>query len=98
MAAEIENAEMNKLSNEFQNRLVRTISHEIKTPLNAIQGSIEILEQTLDPQILKGNDLYFRTMKNAIRFLIYFVEGIFKLSRFYPLNLLFHLNCSKFQK
>ena len=74
--------ERNKLSNEFQNRLVRTISHEIRTPLNAIQGSIELIEHSLDPQILIENDLYFRTIKNGIRFLIYFVDGILELSRF----------------
>ena len=48
----IKKIERDKLSQEFEKRLVRTISHEIRTPLNSIQGSIEIIENSLDPQII----------------------------------------------
>ena len=76
----IKKIERDKLSQEFEKRLVRTISHEIRTPLNSIQGSIEIIENSLDPQIINKYKVYFRAMKNGVKYLLYFVDGIFKLS------------------
>ena len=76
----IKKIERDKLSQEFEKRLVRTISHEIRTPLNSIQGNIEIIENSLDPQIINKYKVYFRAMKNGVKYLLYFVDGIFKLS------------------
>ena len=66
--------EREKLIQEFQSRLVRTITHEIRTPLNAINGSVEIIEQSSTPQIKQKQEIYIRTIKNAIQFLLEFVE------------------------
>ena len=76
----IKKIERDKLSQEFEKRLVRTISHEIRTPLNSIQGNIEIIENSLDSQIINKYKVYFRAMKNGVKYLLYFVDGIFKLS------------------
>ena len=73
--------ERDRLSTEFQNRLVRTISHEIRTPLNAIHGSIEIVENSINSEIVKKNEIYFRSMKNGIEFLLYFIGGMLNLSK-----------------
>ena len=73
--------ERDRLSTEFQNRLVRTISHEIRTPLNAIHGSIEIIENSINLEIVEKNEIYFRSMKNGIEFLLYFVGGMLNLSK-----------------
>ena len=69
-----------KLNEEFQTRLIRSISHEIRTPLNAIHGSVEILENNLDPIIVELNKTYFRAINSGIQFLLYFVDGVLKLS------------------
>ena len=41
----IKRLEREKMSEEFQRRLVKTITHEIRTLLNAISGSVEILQK-----------------------------------------------------
>ena len=73
--------ERDKLSTEFQNRLVRTISHEIRTPLNSIQGGLEIVEYLLDVETREKSSIYFRTMKNGVGFLLYFIDGMLNLSK-----------------
>ena len=40
----IREIERQSLSQEFQSKLVKTITHEVRTPLNAISGSIDIIE------------------------------------------------------
>ena len=73
--------ERDKLSTEFQNRLVRTISHEIRTPLNSIQGGLEIVENMMDIETREKSSIYFRTMKNGVGFLLYFIDGMLNLSK-----------------
>ena len=75
-------AEREKLSHEFQSRLVRTITNEIRTPINAISGSIEILDNihkgTINENQTKDKKIYVKTIQNGIRFLISFVESIYE--------------------
>ena len=73
--------ERDKLSTEFQNRLVRTISHEIRTPLNSIQGGLDIVENLLEGEAREKSSIYFRTMKNGVSFLLYFIDGMLSLSK-----------------
>ena len=74
----IKKIERDKLSQEFEKRLVALF--HMRTPLNSIQGSIEIIENSLDPQIINTYKVYFRAMKNGVKYLFYFVDGILKLS------------------
>ena len=76
----IKKQERDRLTNEFQNRLVRSISHEIRTPINAIQGSMEIVENSIKKKTNKYA-IYFKTIKCGIGCLLYFVEGVLKLSK-----------------
>ena len=72
--------ERERLTNEFQSRMVHTITHEIRTPLNLISGSIEILETHLEGKIKEEQSLYVKNIKVGIRCLIEFVESMLKLS------------------
>ena len=71
-------AEREKLSQEFQSRLVKTITHEIRTPLNAISGSAEILESIYEGNLRENQTLnvkvYLKTIQNGIKFLLNFVD------------------------
>ena len=73
----IKAAERDRLSKEFQGRLVRTINHEIRTPLNVVKGSVEILENISEEEIQSKFKIYLKSINGGIIFLQKFIECIY---------------------
>ena len=80
--------ERQSLSQEFQSKLVRTITHEVRTPLNAISGSIDIIEgieekkDRNDLQTPQNVQFYIKIIQNGVRFLQEFVDCMLQLSNY----------------
>ncbi|WP_205473323.1 cell wall metabolism sensor histidine kinase WalK [Nocardioides sp. SYSU D00038] len=54
----------------YKSQLIATVSHELKTPITAIQGNLELLEQTLeeiDPDARQGLDAIDRGARRLVR-------------------------------
>ena len=84
----IREIERQSLSQEFQGKLVKTITHEVRTPLNAISGSIDIIEgieenkDRDDPQNSQNVQFYIKIIQNGVRFLLEFVDCMLQLSNY----------------
>ena len=78
----INKIEREKVSREFQSRMVRTITHDIRTPLNLINGSVEILESLSEGRTKEMQSIYVRSIKSGVRCLLEFVECMLKLSKY----------------
>ena len=84
----IREIERQSLSQEFQSKLVKTITHEVRTPLNAISGSIDIIEgieekkDRVDFQNSQNVQFYIKIIQNGVRFLQEFVDCMLQLSNY----------------
>ncbi|MFW5884865.1 MAG: sensor histidine kinase [Patescibacteria group bacterium] len=69
--------EVDKMKDDF----VSMASHELKTPLTAINGYLEILEDSLSSKIDQEEKKYFKNIKNSSNRLRTLVNDILEVSR-----------------
>ena len=74
-------AQREKISKEFQSRLVKTITHEIRSPLNTIQGNSEILEDKVEKNDPREEQFdCILKIQNGVKFLLGFIDCMLGLS------------------
>ncbi|WP_144209645.1 hybrid sensor histidine kinase/response regulator [Shewanella donghaensis] len=70
--------EQAEAGSEAKSRFLATMSHEIRSPLNAVLGSVDLL---LDSQLEKGQRMYARTAKEAGSVLLSTINDILDFSK-----------------
>ena len=69
-----------KLSTELEKNLVQTICQEVRSPLNAISGSLEILEDEIESDNQKIRDC-FQMMRTGLSMTVECIESRAKISK-----------------